>query len=101
MKILAVNIHNQLDNDLSVLDATKRAWLLDENKFDKNLPDFVIGVANGVIKGHFRFIGWSKDKIEPNRLEFTLEYCTDAEKVSIDNFTKDKNLKYFVTKQRW
>lgn len=101
MKILAVNIHNQLAKKLSVLDATKRAWLLDENKFEKNLPVFVIGVANGDIKGYFRLMGWNKDKIEPNRLEFTLDGCTEAEIVSIDNFTKDKNLRYFVTKQRW
>lgn len=101
MRILAVNIHNQLANGLSVLASTERAWLLDKNKFEKNLPDFVIGVANGVIKGYFRLLGVSIDKIEPNRLQFTLIACNNVEIASIDNFIKDKNLRYFVIKQKW
>ena len=101
MKILAVNIHNQHNKKLSVLAATERAWMLDENKFKENLPDFVIGVANGVIKGYFRLLGVSIDIIEPNRLKFTLTACNKNEIESIDNFTKGKNLRYFVIKQKW
>lgn len=101
MKILAVNIHNQLAKGLSVLASTERAWLLDKNKFEKNLPDFVIGVANGVIKGYFRLLGVSIDKIEPNRLKFTLTACNKVEIARIDDFIKDKNLRYFVIKQKW
>lgn len=63
MKILAVNIHNQLAKKLGVLAATERAWLLDKNKFEKNKPDFVIGVANGVIEGYFRLLGVSRHYI--------------------------------------
>lgn len=101
MKILAVNIHNQLAKKLSVLAATERAWLLDENKFRENLPDFVIGVAKGVIHGHFRLLDVDIDTIDPKRLKFTLTACDKNEINSIANFTKDKNLRYFVTKQSW
>jgi hypothetical protein len=100
MKILAVNIHNQLAKGLDFLASTERAWLLDENKFRENLPDFVIGVASGVIKGYFRLQDVFPD-IEPNRLRFSSVDCDKNEIDSIDNFTKDKNLRYFVIKQKW
>lgn len=100
MKILAVNIHNQLTKGLGELASTERAWKLDEKKFKENLPDFVIGVASGKIKGHYRLQDVFPD-IEPNRLKFSLVDCDVTEKSLIDSFTKDKNLKYFVTKLNW
>lgn len=100
MKILAVNINKQLASRLKVLPATERAWKLDETKFRKNLPDFVIGVANGKIQGYFRLQAVFKD-ILPNRLRFSLINCNKNEIALIDSFTKDKNLRYFVTKLVW
>jgi len=100
MKILAVNIHNQLAKGLGVLASTERAWKLDEKKFKENLPNFVIGVASGKIRAYYRLQDVFPD-IEPNRLRFSLIDCDKNEISMIDRFTMDKNLSYFVTKQVW
>lgn len=99
MNLLAVNISKELSKK-GAIDATERAWKLNENNFRENLPEFVIGVASGKIHGHYKFQNVHLD-VESNRLKFSLIECDVTEKSLIDSFTKDKNLKYFVTKKKW
>ena len=100
MKLIAVNINKALAKKASAFDATKRAWKLNEVKFRKNLPDFVIGVASGIIKGYYKFEDVNTD-IEPKRVKFTLTNCDKNEISRIDTFTSERNLKYFVIKHKW
>jgi hypothetical protein len=99
MKILAVNISKQISKKDSKR-ATEEAWKLNEKKFKKNLPEFVIGVASGKILSYYKFLAESHDE-ETNRVIFSLSECDKNDKAKIESFTKDKNLKYFVLKQKW
>ncbi len=99
MKIIAVNIHNELPKK-GALAATESAWKLNESKFRDNLPDFVIGVASGIIHGHYKFQNVYLDD-ELKRLKFSIIECNEKEIIRINNFINGKNLKYFVIKQKW
>jgi len=100
MKIIAVNIHKGLAKKVSPFKATERAWKLNESKFRKNLPDYVIGVASGQIEGFYKLVNVSTDT-EPKRVKFSLKDCDDIEISNIKSFVNGKNLKYFVIKQKW
>lgn len=99
MNILAVNISKQVAK-MMPLDATQEAWKLNEKKFKENLPEFVIGVAAGAIKGYYKLNNVTRDN-DNIRLKFTLIECNETEISMIYSFIKDKNLKYFVTKMKW
>jgi len=100
MKLIAVNIHKGLSKKVCPFNATKRAWKLNESKFRKKFPDFVIGVASGEIKGFYRLVDVSTDS-EPKRVKFNLKDCDDPEKANIISFINGRNLRYFVIKQKW
>ena len=96
MKIIAVNIKNNIVTMPNVMAATERAWKL---KIENASPyDYVIGVANGTIKGYFKIENVIEDTIEPDKIRFNLIECSSVEKKSIDSATKGINLKYFITK---
>ena len=99
MNILAVNISKQVAK-MQPFDATQEAWKLNEKKFRANLPEFVIGVAAGEIKGYYKLQNVIYDN-NNERLKFTLVECNETEISLIYGFIKDKNLKYFVTKKKW
>jgi hypothetical protein len=99
MNLIAVNISKQFEKK-GLLAATEEAWKLNQNKFRKNLPEFVIGVASGNIKSYYKFLSESYDEAT-NRIVFSLSECDKTDKAKIDSFTKNKNLKYFVIKQKW
>lgn len=100
MRIIAVNINKTLASGVSAFNATERAWKLNERKFLQFLPEFVIGVASGKAKEHFRLVSVNSD-IEPKRLKFSLKPCLPHEISEIEAFVKNKNLKYFVVKYKW
>jgi len=97
MKIIAVNIHNKLAEGMSTMAATQRAWIFNLNNLLNDLPDFVIGVAAGNVKGYFKLLSVGPD-ILPGRVIFTLRNCTPAEIIIINSAILGENLKYFVTK---
>ncbi len=105
MKILAVNISKALDrkdinNIVKIQIATERAWKLNAGKLILDIPEFVVGVASGIVYGYFNLKNATIDR-EPKRVRFTLNVCNEKDTRRIKIFLNGKNLKYFVTKQKW
>lgn len=100
MKITAVNISKTFASGLEALNASEKAWKLNENKFKKDLPKYIIGVASGKVLGYFTL-----KKVSPEgtnkRVKFSLKKCSIKDTSLIDAFIKGKNLKYFVIKNIW
>ena len=96
MKIIAVNVKDNIKNMSTVKQATQRAWKLNINKAKQQ--EYVVGVVLGVVKGHFKIEGASYDEQEKGRVAFELKECSLDEISSIDKFINDVNLKGIVTK---
>jgi hypothetical protein len=100
MKITAVNISKTFASGLTALNASEKAWKLNEHKLKKDLPKYVIGVASGKVLGYFTLKKVSPDG-SSKRVKFLLKKCSTKDTVIIDAFIKGKNLKYFVIKNNW
>lgn len=88
--IIAVSIGKSLAEDKSVLDATKRAWDLNINNCKKH--QFVIGVANSKIHGCFYLKNVFPDSLEPKRVAFELQECSEADETYIRNYISTNNI---------
>jgi hypothetical protein len=88
--IIAVNIGRTLNAGLTIQQATERAWSLSMNNC--LMHQYVIGVSGGEILGYFRLINVSQDELEPDRVAFELEPCTQQQIDTINNHIQANNV---------
>jgi hypothetical protein len=102
MKIIAVNIRNAINENKTLLDATKGTWKL---KIEESREyDFVIGIVNGKIAcdSNNNMAVFELKNIFSNseRVDFELQYCNSMEIQAIKNYisTNEINLGGFTCK---
>ncbi|MBC7524043.1 MAG: hypothetical protein H7239_06360 [Flavobacterium sp.] len=97
MKIIAVNISQTISTQ-TILDATKRAWVLVLSKCAEY--DYVISVSKGVIEGFLKKTAEHPDSFQPDRVDFDLLPCTPQQIQQIKDYINVNkiNLKFISTK---